>query len=184
MPTPKKRDLRKLVYPKGMKITRAEWRRRRQRSQRKLYRLNQMKKEGRVSRDNFDGILLSRKEYRRGSKKRLAKLRIRKMTQIREDSGCWEWQGSLNYGGYGQLNWGLGRDHEKWVTTVAHRYTWKLYQGKIPEGKEVSHLCHNRKCCNPDHLKCETHAKNMARARRRIDDKTLGLIGFFSNLEP
>lgn len=35
-----------------------------------------------------------------------------------------------------------------------HRYVWELNYGKIPEGYEVHHLCHNRACCNINHLQC------------------------------
>ena len=35
-----------------------------------------------------------------------------------------------------------------------HRYVWEEAHGRIPEGFEIDHLCHNRACCNVKHLQC------------------------------
>lgn len=35
-----------------------------------------------------------------------------------------------------------------------HRYVWEEKNGKVPEGYEIDHLCHNRACCNIKHLQC------------------------------
>ena len=35
-----------------------------------------------------------------------------------------------------------------------HRYVWEQQHGAIPEGYEIDHMCHNRACCNIDHLQC------------------------------
>lgn len=35
-----------------------------------------------------------------------------------------------------------------------HRYVWEKEHGKIPEGYEIDHICHNRACCNIGHLQC------------------------------
>ena len=35
-----------------------------------------------------------------------------------------------------------------------HRYAWEQQHGAIPEGYEIDHMCHNRACCNIDHLQC------------------------------
>lgn len=55
-----------------------------------------------------------------------------------------------------------------------HRYVWEYFKGSIPEGKEIHHKCHNRACCNLDHLelvdivehKCE---HNQTRYKPRKD---------------
>lgn len=60
------------------------------------------------------------------------------------DSGCWEWQQSLNpRTGYGQLGY--------WPYT-AHRLAFFFAHGRYPDGY-TRHMCHNRACCNPDHLR-------------------------------
>lgn len=56
-----------------------------------------------------------------------------------------------------------------------HRYVWEYLKGSIPEGKEIHHKCHNRACCNIDHLelidivehKCE---HNHTRYKNRKDE--------------
>ena len=70
-------------------------------------------------------------------------------------SGCWEWIGARNDGGYGQKS-----VDGKLIYT--HRITWSLLRGPIPKGKHVLHVCDNPPCCNPDHLFLGTHAENMA----------------------
>jgi len=46
-------------------------------------------------------------------------------------------------------------------TTRLHRLIYQRLNGVIPDGMEVRHLCHNKKCCNPDHLAVGTHQENM-----------------------
>ena len=47
----------------------------------------------------------------------------------------------------------------------AHRVSWELLVGPIPEGLELDHLCRNHGCVNPDHLEPVTHAVNVRRGR-------------------
>jgi len=62
------------------------------------------------------------------------------------NSGCWIWVGSLNpQTGYGQISSGERPE-------TAHRVSWRLNRGPIPEGMHVLHHCDQRWCCNPDHL--------------------------------
>lgn len=37
--------------------------------------------------------------------------------------------------------------------------------GPLPDGMDVMHLCHNRSCCNPNHLALGSRAENMAMSR-------------------
>jgi hypothetical protein len=63
-------------------------------------------------------------------------------------TGCWMWTGGKIPMGYGQL-WPKG---SKGVAISAHRYSWILHRGEIPEGIYVLHHCDTPACVNPDHL--------------------------------
>lgn len=68
--------------------------------------------------------------------------------------GCWIWTGSKNTGGHGQFT-----VCGKCIT--AHRVSYELYIGPIPEGMWVLHKCDNPPCQNPDHLFLGTRQDNV-----------------------
>ena len=74
---------------------------------------------------------------------------------IATPSGCLEFQGFCNSGGYGQIYVG-GKN------LLAHRVAFELAHGPIPSGLHVCHHCDNPSCCNPDHLFLGTQAENLA----------------------
>lgn len=73
------------------------------------------------------------------------------------NTGCWLWVGAVKELGYGVI--GLGRRDEG--TAKAHRVSWELHRGPIPEGMCILHRCDQPMCVNPNHLFCGTLADNM-----------------------
>ena len=83
---------------------------------------------------------------------------------------CWDWTGAREPKGYGKIRSG-GR---KGKLLTAHRVSWELYRGEIPEGEGyhgtcVLHRCDRPCCVNPDHLFLGTVEDNNAdmKAKRR-----------------
>lgn len=88
--------------------------------------------------------------------------------------GCWLWVGPLTKKGYGTFHVGDGR------YMSAHRRSFQLFYGSIPEGMSVDHTCHNsdpeclggttcrhRKCVNPYHLEAVPAVENTMRGKSR-----------------
>lgn len=73
--------------------------------------------------------------------------------------GCWLWHGRLSDRGYGIFHYS-SKDSRR-----AHRFAYEVMKGKIPDGRELDHLCRVRNCVNPEHLEPVTHRENMMRAK-------------------
>lgn len=69
-------------------------------------------------------------------------------------SGCFLWTGTLSKKGYGQFT------YER-KSRLAHRLSYQLYVGPIPDGLCVLHHCDNPSCVNPEHLWLGTNYDNV-----------------------
>lgn len=79
---------------------------------------------------------------------------IRFWNKVKKTSTCWLYQGGrLNKFGYGSF-WYNGATHS------AHRTTWKIAYGCIPNKYNILHKCDIPNCVNPEHLFVGTLADN------------------------
>jgi hypothetical protein len=54
----------------------------------------------------------------------------------------------------------------------AHRWAWELVNGQIPEGFVIDHICRNRKCVLPEHLRMITQQENIMAGLHNIDNRS------------
>jgi hypothetical protein len=80
-------------------------------------------------------------------------------SRVQKSSGCWNWTGSLTSNGYGKI------ERNKHIL-LAHRLSFKLKNGSIPDHLIICHRCNNKKCVRPGHLYAGTHRQNREDAIR------------------
>jgi HNH endonuclease len=69
---------------------------------------------------------------------------------------CWLWTLPLNGSGYGGTFYAGKR-------MGAHRASYLMHVGPIPDGFQIDHLCRVRACVNPEHLEPVTRTENQVR---------------------
>lgn len=87
--------------------------------------------------------------------------------RVDKSGACWIWTGPTDPQGYGR--------HGK---AYAHRFAFELHAAKpIPAGRQIDHICHNRACVNPTHLRSVTNKQNGENRKGPNSNNTSGVRG-------
>jgi hypothetical protein len=93
------------------------------------------------------------------SRKKGARVPLTERLRNRIEHGpgdCWTWTGAKNPKGYGNI----GVENR---TRSVHRVAYETWVGPIPDGYDIDHICRNRSCINPAHLRPLTPFDNRER---------------------
>ena len=74
-------------------------------------------------------------------------------SKVDKTSTCWNWTAAKQTQGYGVIM--VNSRHQR-----AHRLSFEWSKGPIPDGMWIDHICMNRACVRPDHLRLATPKQN------------------------
>lgn len=78
----------------------------------------------------------------------------------KRDDGCWISTYSVASHGYSQIGWqNRGARH----VVLGHRAAWVHANGQVPLGMTLDHICKERRCVNPNHLRMLPNFENARR---------------------
>lgn len=109
-----------------------------------------------MSKSSFYTRIINISDYIDSSNIESVKSRLFDKSMPEPNTGCFIWTGSLFTGDYGRM----------WVRDkqiMAHRISYFIYKGKIPEDFVIDHICNNPSCINPEHLEAKTQKDNSNR---------------------
>lgn len=79
--------------------------------------------------------------------------------RVDKTESCWVWAGTKR-GSYGIFS-PSGPGPASARRMAAHRFSYEAHTGPIPDGMVIDHICHNKLCVNPGHLREATRTENM-----------------------
>lgn len=95
-------------------------------------------------------------------------------SKVNKTGDCWEWTGAKLKDGYGMIR-ADGKD------VMVHRLSWEIASGQIPTGSVIDHICWNKSCVNPKHLRVATTSQNVAYQSKLSSRNKSGYRGVFWN---
>ena len=84
---------------------------------------------------------------------------VRFWSKVKKTKECWNWTGCKTRNGYGWFRYSPKYNG----TTNAHRVVFMIIGVEIPDGLTVDHICNNKLCVNPKHLRIVTMRENVLR---------------------
>lgn len=90
--------------------------------------------------------------------------------KVDKSGECWTYTGRLNAKGYAHVHHNGGK-------IMAHRLAYQIAVGPIPAGRYIDHICHNRACVNPAHLRPVTAKQNTENHSGAYANNRLGVRG-------
>lgn len=86
-----------------------------------------------------------------------------KRYEVDSVTGCWNWLSTVSPNGYA----GVFIGGKRWTV---HRLIYETLNGPVPEHLDLDHLCRNRRCVNPEHLRVVTrHVNSQCGAKAKLN---------------
>jgi hypothetical protein len=98
-------------------------------------------------------------------------------SKVEKTSACWNWLA-------GKIPEGYGVFHVERRPYGSHRLAYALTNGPIPDGMLVDHICHNRACVKPEHLRLATPKQNIENINGLFSTNTSGYRGVVFHKKP